>query len=312
MDLSLQQIEERLDRFAGRLAAYYSARRPFFDRDPMTIYGVPRGGAVVVLALAQRLRACDVNFILVDKPVNSASCFIIDDIEDSSSTRMRFEEQYPLANFIALVSKAERLQAGWISFPWEKSEPPVKDAVLRLLQSIPGENPSREGLCETPERFVRAWAHWVSGYTVDVRSILKTFDHAQSSGMVLVSGIPVYSLCEHHLAPFFGVAHIGYLPDGKVLGLSKFSRVVAALSRRLQIQERLTNEILSVIVDGLSPLGAGVVLRCRHLCVESRGVERQGTVFTTSSLAGNFMTKNKVREEFIRLALQQDQNYAAI
>lgn len=172
----------------------------------------------------------------------------------------------------------------------------------RLLVSI-GEDPNREGLVDTPDRMARAWGEWTAGYSADPAAILKAFADGSENydELVFVGGIPVYSLCEHHLAPFFGVAHVGYIPAGRVVGLSKFARLVDAFARRLQVQERLTTQVAQAIQDVLSPRAVGVVLQCRHTCMESRGVQRVGTVTMTSALHGDFRTEPEARHEFMAM-----------
>lgn len=152
-----------------------------------------------------------------------------------------------------------------------------------------GGGPLREGLRETPARVAKAWVdEWASGYKQDGVALLKTFADGANGydEMVVETDIPVYSHCEHHLAPIFGVAHIGYVPRDRVVGLSKLPRIVDVYARRLQVQERLTTQIADALNTGLQPLGVAVVLECRHLCMESRGVRRRGIVTTTSKLLG--------------------------
>ena len=178
-----------------------------------------------------------------------------------------------------------------------------QDIVSDLLRIIIGEDIGRGGLAETPARVVKAWGHWVGGYDIDPPELLKTFDDgaAKYDEIVLVRDIPVYSHCEHHLAPFFGVAHVGYIPRGHIVGLSKLPRVVDAFARRLQVQERLTTQIADTINDALKPKAVGVVLSCRHMCMESRGIQRSGTSTTTSALRGVFKDKPEARAEFFAL-----------
>lgn len=176
-------------------------------------------------------------------------------------------------------------------------------AVVDLLDAI-GENPGREGLIETPSRVAKAWRHWTSGYAAKPEEVLKAFkDGAEGCGneIVLVANIPVYSTCEHHLAMIWGLAHIGYLPNKKIVGLSKFARIVDIYARRLQVQERLTNQIATALEEQLAPLGVGVVLECRHACMESRGVQARGTVTTTSGLRGLMLLDPALRSEFLNL-----------
>ncbi|XYI01417.1 GTP cyclohydrolase I FolE [Sorangium sp. So ce1128] len=172
---------------------------------------------------------------------------------------------------------------------------------IRDLLSLLGENPSRDGLQETPSRAARAWREWTRGYRVDPERVLKTFpiEGSSRSDLIVVRDIPVYSHCEHHLAPFFGMAHVCYVPNRGIVGLSKLTRLVDVFARRLQVQERLTQEIVEAISDGLAPRGAGVILECRHLCMESRGVRRQGSTTITSSFRGILESEPSIRAEFI-------------
>lgn len=178
-----------------------------------------------------------------------------------------------------------------------------KEIVRMLLKDVIGEDPDRGGLIDTPERVVRAWRFWTSGYEQDPAALLKVFEDGaeKCNEMVLVKSLPVYSHCEHHMAPFFGVAHVAYIPDGKIVGLSKLSRLVDVFARRLQVQERLTNQIADAIQVNLNPLGVAVVVECRHLCMESRGIQRQGATTTTSAMRGVFMAEDAARMEFLRL-----------
>ena len=175
--------------------------------------------------------------------------------------------------------------------------------VVRRLLTLIGEDPDREGLRETPARFLKALDEYTRGYREKPEDILKVFeDGAQSvDEMVIVRDIPVYSLCEHHLAPFFGRAHIGYVPEKRILGLSKMSRLVEVFSRRLQVQERLTNQIADALDTNLQPLGVAVVIECRHMCMESRGVRHTGTSTVTSALRGSIKTNADTRREFLTL-----------
>ncbi len=169
---------------------------------------------------------------------------------------------------------------------------------LQLL----GEDIEREGIIKTPERAAKSMQFLTSGNSINPADILKsalfTDDYKQ---MVLIKDIEIYSLCEHHLLPFFGKAHIAYIPNGKIVGLSKIPRVVDAFARRLQVQERLTTQIRDCIQDTLKPLGVAVVIEAKHLCMLMRGVQKQNSVATTSAFTGEFMDNNKTREEFMTL-----------
>jgi len=179
---------------------------------------------------------------------------------------------------------------------------PTTHELVRELIAIGGDNPDRPGLVETPQRFARAWAHWTSGYGVDPLAVLKTFEmEGHDGGMVFQANIPTYSMCEHHLAPFFGVAHIGYIPHGKVVGLSKLARLVDIFARRFQIQERLCANVADAMFAELEPRGVGVVMQMRHLCMESRGVQKAGTITITSALRGDMLSDATVRAEFMTM-----------
>ena len=172
-----------------------------------------------------------------------------------------------------------------------------------MLKAV-GEDPQREGLIKTPERAAKALALLTSGMGVDPAEILKGALFTEPSNeMVLVRDIEVYSLCEHHLLPFFGKAHVAYIPDGKIVGLSKIPRVVDAFSRRLQVQERLTEQVRDCIQNTLGAKGVAVVIEARHLCMQMRGVEKQNTITTTSAFTGAFLNDPKTRKEFMQLAI---------
>lgn len=171
----------------------------------------------------------------------------------------------------------------------------------KLILSEVGENPEREGLQKTPERVAKAMMFLTHGYDLNPAEILRSAmfeeDYKQ---MVIVKDIEVYSMCEHHMLPFFGKAHVAYIPNGHIVGLSKIPRVVDAYARRLQVQERLTNEIRDCIQETLNPIGVAVVMECQHLCMQMRGIQKQNSVTTTSAFTGEFL-KDSTRSEFIRL-----------
>jgi GTP cyclohydrolase I len=165
-----------------------------------------------------------------------------------------------------------------------------------------GENPNREGLLKTPERVAKSLQYLTHGYEIDPEEILKSaLFEEEYSEMVIVKNIEVYSMCEHHMLPFFGKAHIAYIPDGRIVGLSKLPRVVDAFSRRLQVQERLTIEIRDCIQKTLQPKGVAVVIECSHMCMQMRGVQKQNSVTTTSAFTGLFLNNDATRKEFINL-----------
>ncbi len=165
-----------------------------------------------------------------------------------------------------------------------------------------GENADREGLLKTPERVAKSLQFLTSGYAKDPSEILKSALFNESySEMVIVKDIEVYSMCEHHMLPFFGKAHIAYIPNGTIVGLSKLPRVVDAFARRLQVQERLTIEIRDCIQETMNPKGVAVVIECQHMCMQMRGVQKQNSVTTSSAFTGLFLTNDATRKEFINL-----------
>ena len=173
--------------------------------------------------------------------------------------------------------------------------------IYGLLKEM-GEDPEREGLKKTPGRVARAMAEITAGYAIDIDKILNgAFFKVNYKEMVIVKDISFYSLCEHHMLPFFGKAHIAYIPDGRIIGLSKIPRLVEAFARRLQVQERLTVQIADTIFSKLKPKGVGVVLEAQHLCMTMRGVKNATSSATTSSMLGVFQKDNRVREEFLNL-----------
>jgi len=177
----------------------------------------------------------------------------------------------------------------------------LSGAYRHILQSV-GENPEREGLLDTPKRAAKALLYFTKGYEEDASEIMRSalFDENHDD-MVIVKDINIFSLCEHHLVPFYGTCSIGYLPNKKVVGISKLARVADTFSRRLQVQERLTKQIAHAIVEALEPAGVGVIVKCSHMCMVMRGVEKPGSSTVTSVMLGEFRNNPKTREEFLNL-----------
>ena len=179
----------------------------------------------------------------------------------------------------------------------ETIAPLIKEALVRL-----GENPQREGLARTPERVDQALKFLTSGYRIDVKKLINgALYEVKYDEMVVVKDIEFFSLCEHHLLPFFGKMHVAYLPDKRVIGLSKIPRIVDAFARRLQIQERLTQQVAQTINEAIDPVGVGVICEARHFCMMMRGVEKQHSGAMTSAMLGAFRDKKKTRDEFLAL-----------
>lgn len=180
-----------------------------------------------------------------------------------------------------------------------------EEQIAKALLQIIGENPNRGGLLETPLRFLKGWKNsWAAGYGMSAASILKVFEDGAENydQMVVVKDIPIYSKCEHHLADIFGTCTIAYIPNGKIVGLSKLSRLADMFARRLQVQERLTQQIADALQEHLQPLGVGVVIKARHMCMESRGICQQGHHTVTSALHGTIKNDVRARQEFLDLA----------
>lgn len=285
--------------------AFLRRRNDHVDQSyPFKAFAVPRGGIPALYAVMTMTRGITVT----DNPEEAD--FFVDDIIDSGNTKARYAYDYPGKPFVALIDKTDPAcdyKDAWIVFPWESSgveETSLDDNIVRLLQYI-GEDPTREGLLETPHRVAKAWEHWTGGYTKDAGELLKTFRDGspdQCDEMVVVKDIPVYSKCEHHLADIFGTATVAYIPNGQIVGLSKISRLVDMYARRLQVQERLTNQIAEALQTHLNPLGVGVIIKARHMCMESRGICQQGHYTITSALRGVIKDKPQARAEFMELA----------
>lgn len=177
----------------------------------------------------------------------------------------------------------------------------MENIIRQLLEKL-GENPDREGLARTPERVKKSYEFLTEGYHQDPKKLIENAVFSDKcEEMVLVKDIVLYSLCEHHLLPFFGHAHVGYIPDGKIVGISKIARMVDIFARRLQVQERMTNQIADTLMDVLQPKGVAVVIEAEHLCMQMRGVQKRGTSIITSAMHGAFRKRPETRAEFMNL-----------
>jgi len=261
----------------------------------LKIWGIPRGG--VYAALVYKAAAPD-DVDIVGTPEEAD--LLVDDIIDSGVTAKEYSEKYK-KDVLALVVK-EPGNTDWIVFCWEHAQNELgpEENIKRILQYI-GEDVEREGLRETPSRVVKSYSYIFGGYKEDVSKVMKVFKEESSDEMIVLKDIEFYSTCEHHMQPFFGKAHIAYIPDGKVLGVSKLARVLEIYARRLQIQERLTDQITEAIMKHLEPLGAACMIEAKHFCMICRGVEKQNSIMMTSSLKGAFKDKPEVRSEFLTL-----------
>ena len=176
----------------------------------------------------------------------------------------------------------------------------MENKIKKFLKYI-GEDPTREGLRETPERIIKSWKKLYSGYNEDPKDIMKTFQDGACKDIVLLKDIELYSMCEHHCLPFFGRAHIAYIPDGKVIGISKLARLMEIYARRLQIQERIGDQITQALMEYLKPLGAACIIEAQHFCMKSRGIEKQNSIMVTSSMKGVFASEPDMETKLLLL-----------
>ena len=249
-------------------------------------YGVPRGGQYIAALLNP-----------VETPEEAD--VICDDLIDSGATMERWKQKFPEKPFKAVFDK--RLNGiEWIRFPWEQSgDIDVQENIKRVLQYF--DDPAREGLVQTPKRYIS----FLKEFLAPQEFSFTAFDSEGMDEMIVQMNIPFYSLCEHHMVPFFGVAHVAYVPNGKIVGLSKLARTVDLYSHNLQNQERITQQIAQRIEKELLPLGVAVVLTAKHLCMEMRGVKKHDTWTTTSKMTGVFKADLNCRQEFLGLIKQR-------
>lgn len=275
------------------------------------VFGIPNGGIYPAIAIAKELKVPVV-------PVPGPNTLIVDDVIDSGETMEKYVRLigvHPTMRLAALCVKTSAPKwvdsgvitgdfpvfSAWVVFPWEtaRDESAPTSNVRRILQYI-GEDPNRDGLKETPHRVVKALKEMTGGYKEKPEDILsKTFDEPYDE-VVISSGIPFTSLCEHHMLPFSGTADVGYIP-GKVVGLSKLARLVDCFARRLQIQEKMTRQIADSIQTALQARGVAVVIKAEHSCMACRGVKKSGTKMVTSAMLGAFRDKPEARQEFLAL-----------
>jgi GTP cyclohydrolase I len=269
------------------------------------IYGVPTGGCFVALDLCHSmgLELLDE----VDSGGEMQFVIVVDDIVDSGKTLRQYADRfhvdavYRKHHSPADLAPEAKVVDGFVKFPWEHAYG-AEDSVIRLIEFV-GEDPSRSGLTDTPKRVLSAWQELCRGYKQNPADILKrTFDE-KIDEMIIVRNIEFHSMCEHHLLPFVGSASIGYIPsqNGSVVGISKLARLVECFAARLQIQERLTNQIAEAIMHHLNALGCGVIIKAKHSCMACRGVRKSEAEAVTSSLRGAFRTNESARMEFLSL-----------
>lgn len=277
-----------------------------------SIYPVRCGGNVLAHVLSERLKIPVVNEV-------RDHCLVVDDICSSGKTlsvimdcaKLRYKYIKTLvihqdydSSFVADFS-VKAISGVWIDYFWEKPDAGnITDHVTRILQFI-GENPNREGLLDTPARVVKSWSQLYSGYKEDAGDHLSKCFSSDMDELIICKDIEFYSNCEHHMQPFFGKVHVGYLPGGKVVGLSKIARAVEVFARRLQIQEQLTEQIAKSMMDNIEGIkGCGVVVEAKHFCMCARGVNKQNSSMVTSSLKGVFKEDSELKAEFMKLAVR--------
>jgi GTP cyclohydrolase I len=243
-------------------------------------WGIPRGGQVVAGILGNavdNINDCDV---------------IVDDLIDSGATKERYiKHDKPIE---VLIDKRNEFTNEWLVFPWENSEGDIDDNITRVLQYF-GEDVEREGLKETPKRYIK----FLKEFLNPPEWICTTFEGEGYDEMIIQTGIPFHSLCEHHIAPFFGYGTIAYIPNKRIVGLSKLARTLETFARRLQNQERITTQVAEFLMEKLEPRGVAVQLTAKHMCMEMRGVKKHNTWTTTTKLTGRFKEDNSVRMEFL-------------
>jgi GTP cyclohydrolase I len=283
------------------------------DLNVKYLYGIPRGGCMAALLVQSLAHRDGVELVILDAPTEKETV-IVDDLVDSGRTLTPYAERavfngqgvealYRKPHSPTYLAKDALEVDGWITFPWEQSGSEgtgAEDCIIRLLQFI-GEDPGRNGLLETPKRVLKAWKELTAGYGQDYKAILnKSFDQAHDE-LVLLRGVEFHSTCEHHMLPFYGTAAVGYIPSKSVVGISKLARLVDCFARRLQIQERMTNQIAAAIQEVLAPVGVGVVLRAKHACMGCRGVGKPDADMVTSVMLGALREDRAARAEFLSL-----------
>lgn len=287
------------------------------------VAGIPRGGCIVAYAMSinSDLELVDINDI--NSFQKTEEILIVDDIADSGKTRA----QYKNFDFASLCASKEFIMHPWkwfnekntlmnnyhaipvnewVHFFWEGDEKKdIESTVVRQLEFI-GENPNRSGIIETPKRVVKSWDEIYSGYKQDPKDLVKTFG-IENDGtfrydeIVLLKDIQLYSMCEHHMLPFVGKAHIAYIPSDKVIGISKLARILDCFGRRLQIQERIGDQVTDFLMKELKPIGAACIIEAQHFCMRMRGCNKQESTMVTSSLKGAFKDKPEARFELMEL-----------
>lgn len=298
--LTWDDIYTEVSRITKFIAQWATMQR--LSSFPLGVYGVPRGGIIPALLVVYALKEETVNCRMVED-VREAH-IIIDDVCDSGETKERFTALHPKKGFYTIVDKQGRhshWKNRWVVFPWERmqEEKGPEENIKRILEYI-GDDVNREGLQETPHRVVKSYEKLFGGYKQEPKDVVKVFRDSYDE-IVLLKDIEFYSTCEHHMLPFFGRAHIAYIPLGQVVGVSKLARILEIYTRRLQIQERICQQVTAALDDLLEPKGSACILEAQHFCMTSRGIEKQKSVMVTSSLTGPFQKNPNTRNELMNL-----------
>lgn len=279
----------------NRLVARHRPHLPAYDG----VYGIPRGGVAPALLVSART-----SLPMLSQP--TLNTLVVDDLVDSGSTLEGYRNAGHTVDALYRKPWSPATHApnatevdSWLVFPWEELELPAEDNVRRLLEAI-GEDPTRDGLLDTPRRVVKAWTEMTAGMHMDPADVLATTFDVPYDELVAVTGIPFVSLCEHHVLPFVGTVSVGYLPGTRVVGLSKLARVVDIYAKRLQVQERMTQQIAEAIQTHLKPQGVGVIVRGTHSCMSARGIQKEAEM-RTSAMLGKFRDNPALRAEFLAL-----------
>ena len=276
------------------------------DLDFDTVYGIPRGGQYPAAMLAQDMG----KKLIFDPSEIDGKTLVVDDLCDSGATIEKFRNEHAAAKFAVVylkeggkdfpwLSHGTALEGDWLVFP-DEHDGGIEENAKRILQYI-GEDVTREGLIETPKRMHRAWDEIFAGYKTDPHDLVKTFVQGTCKEMVILKNAEFYSTCEHHFFPFFGHCSIGYIPNKKVIGVSKLARLLDCYSKRMQIQERMTTQIADFLEQELEARGVYVVCEGVHFCMTSRGVKKQDASMVTSAIRGEFMQNSAMRAEFLSL-----------
>lgn len=275
-------------------------RLVLIDKIHNAVYGVPKGGMIAAGFLTEATK--------VTSPERAN--IILDDLIDSGKTAEYYKTKFPTKSFYTLFDKHTKdkdLRESWLVFPWEAQHPAgedtIEDNILRQLQYI-GEDVTRDGLLDTPKRVVKSWKELFSGYGKDPKDVFKKFDPDGYDEIVLLKNFEIYSMCEHHMLPFFGKAHVAYIPEakeGKIIGISKLARLTDIFARRLQIQERIGKQVVEELNKNLNPKGAACIIEASHMCMRMRGVNKQNSIMITSTVTGAFREDPSARAELMQL-----------